>query len=97
MEEHPFVKLSWHITHMGGWLHIVTAVLALANITGFLSLHWLLVFAPSLLYGAMMWLIFMAGHLLYALCRWLNSPDVPTNSYPPSVMLGLPRRKKAAA
>lgn len=96
MRERGLDIFIWHVTRMGGWLHVATAIVALCKAAGLWDPPWLVVFAPSLLYGASMIFLFLLGHALYALCRWINSPDVPADSYTRPIVVRIPRGKKAA-
>jgi hypothetical protein len=96
MRERSLDILLWHIARMGGWLHILTIILALAKLTGVLSLHWMLIFAPSLVYGTLMVLIFIMGHALDVLCRWINETDVPRDPDELPSLSNVPHEQKAA-
>lgn len=55
--ERQWDVILWHVTHMGGWLHLGTGLLTLCKWADIVHSSWLVVFLPSLLYGALVVLL----------------------------------------
>ena len=89
--------ILWHISYMGGWLHLLTVLLAMCKWMGLIHVTWVVVFVPSLLYGVLLILLAVGGHSLFALGRWINAPDLvaPFPISPPTHHVA--REKEAAS
>jgi hypothetical protein len=57
-------EMLWQIIWTVAWLHVATVLFTLSKWTGFLQVSWMVVFLPSLLYGALVLLIAASGTLL---------------------------------
>ena len=74
--ERPIDALLWLITHMGGWLHLVTLALLSGQWTGFFNVRGWIVFLPSLVLAAFIVLLMGAGYSLNIVCRWINTSEI---------------------
>jgi uncharacterized integral membrane protein len=66
------VGIPWYIIiPMAGWLHLITVVFTLSKWSGLLHVSWIVVFLPSLLYGALLLLI-VGSCAILELARRIN-------------------------